>query len=95
MRPTVTDRIACSVSHSIVSPAKVPEPIEMPFGLWIPVGPRDHVLNGVQIPHGNRQFFGAGATHCKVSKMIYTALQTNVTKRRGPNHQTDMSSATV
>jgi len=28
------------------------EPIEMPFGLRIRVGPRDHVLDGVQIPCG-------------------------------------------
>ena len=28
-------------------------PIEMPFGLWIRVGPRNHVLDGVQIPRGN------------------------------------------
>jgi len=30
------------------------EPIEMPFGLWTWVGPRDHV----QIPHGKGQIFG-------------------------------------
>ena len=30
-------------------PAKTAEPIEMPFGLWTRVGPRNHVLNGVQI----------------------------------------------
>ena len=29
-----------------MSCAKTAEPIEMPFGLRIPVGPRNHVLNG-------------------------------------------------
>jgi len=30
------------------------EPIEMPFGLWARIGPRNHVLglDGVQIPIG-------------------------------------------
>jgi len=26
--------------------AKTAEPIEMPFGVWTPVGPRKHVLDG-------------------------------------------------
>jgi len=26
--------------------AKRAEPIEMPFGLWTPMGPRNHMLNG-------------------------------------------------
>jgi len=32
-----------------VSPAKTAEPIEMPFGAWIPVDPRNIALDGVQI----------------------------------------------
>ena len=36
-------------SVTIMSPAKTAEPIEMPFGLWTRVGPRNHVLDGVQI----------------------------------------------
>jgi len=39
-----------------VSPAKTAAPIEMPFGLRTRVGPGNHVLDGVQIPHGKRQF---------------------------------------
>ena len=39
-------------SVTVVSPAKTPEPIEMPFGLWVRIGTRNHVLHGVQIPHG-------------------------------------------
>ena len=50
MRPIVTDRVAWSVicvclSVTLVSPAKTTEPIEMPFGLVTPVGPRNHVLD--------------------------------------------------
>jgi len=33
--------------HSVVSCAKIPEPIEMPFGLWLRMGPRKHVLGRV------------------------------------------------
>ena len=34
------------------------EPIEIPFsrGLWTQVGPWNHVLGGVPVPHGKRQF---------------------------------------
>jgi len=34
------------------------EPIVMSFGLRTRVGPRNHVLDGVQIPHGKGQFYG-------------------------------------
>ena len=34
----------CAVSA--VSCAKTAEPIEMPFGLWARMGPRNHVLDG-------------------------------------------------
>ena len=33
-----------------VSPAKTAEPIEMPFGLWMRVGPGNHVLDKVPDP---------------------------------------------
>jgi len=32
-------------------------PIELPFGLRTWVGPGNHVLDGVQIPHGKGQIF--------------------------------------
>ena len=32
-----------------MSCAQTAEPIEMPFGIWTPVGPRKHVLDGVHI----------------------------------------------
>ena len=38
-----------------VFPAKTAVPIEMPSGLRTWLGPRDHVLDGVQIPHGKGQ----------------------------------------
>jgi len=56
--------MALSVGRSVtlVSPAKTaePGPIEMPFGLRTPVGPGNHVLDGVQIPYGKGQFFFGG-----------------------------------
>ena len=48
MRPVATDGVAWSVcleiclSVTIVGPAETAEPIEMPFGLWTRVGPRNH-----------------------------------------------------
>ena len=51
MRPIVRDRVAWSVCPSVglsvrlVSPAKMAEPIKMPFGLRIWVGPGDHLLD--------------------------------------------------
>ena len=47
--------LSVGLSVTLVSPAKTAEPIEMPFGLWTVVGPRN-VFDGVQILHGNGQF---------------------------------------
>jgi len=52
MRSIVTDRVAWSVggfvclSVTLVNPAKTTELIQMPFGLWAQMGPRNHVLAG-------------------------------------------------
>jgi len=48
MRSIVTDRVVWCVSRSVplVSPAKMAEPIEMPFGLRIRLGPGNHALDG-------------------------------------------------
>ena len=48
MLSIVTDRVARSVGLSVtlVSSAKTVEPIEMPFGLWARMGPRNYVLDG-------------------------------------------------
>jgi len=45
MQPIVATE-QCGLSVTVVSPAKIAEPIKMPFGLRILVGPRDHVLDG-------------------------------------------------
>ena len=51
-------RAAWSVSQSVmnVSPVKMAEPIKMPFGMQTQVGPRNHALDGVNIPYANGQF---------------------------------------
>jgi len=58
MRPIATDGVAWSVCLLVmfVSPAKTAETIEMPLGRLTRVGPRNHVLDGVQIPKGNGSF---------------------------------------
>ena len=38
----------------------------MPFGLRTRVGPGNHVLDGVQIPHGKGNFEWKGASYCIV-----------------------------
>ena len=51
MRPVATDGAVRSVGHDC-QPAKMAELIKMPFGMWTRVGPRNHVLGGVQAPPG-------------------------------------------
>jgi len=46
-------------------PAKTAEPIEMPFGVWTQ-GPRNRVLDGVQIPPREGASFRGRATNCRV-----------------------------
>jgi len=46
--------------HSALSCAKMAELIEMPFGIWTPVGPRNHISHGVQIPMRRGNFQGEG-----------------------------------
>jgi len=48
--------LSVCLSVTVVSPAKTAEPIEMLFGQKIRVGPRNHVLDEVQIPHEKGQF---------------------------------------
>jgi len=45
-------------SVTVMSPAKTAEPIEMPFGLWTRVGPRNCVRWGSISHHGKGQFLG-------------------------------------
>jgi len=51
-------RVAWSVGLSVtlVSSVKTAEAIKMPFGLRTRMGPTNHVLDGVHIPHGKGQF---------------------------------------
>jgi len=44
---------------------KTAEPIEMPFGLWTRMGPRNYVLDGGPDLHGKGQFWGKGALTVK------------------------------
>jgi len=45
MQPIVTDQVAWSIT--LVSPAEMTEPIELPFGLRARVGPGNHILDRV------------------------------------------------
>ena len=59
MWPVVIDRVVWSacLSVTIVSPAKMAEPIDMLFGLWARMGPRKHALDGsLDSPMGRDNF---------------------------------------
>jgi len=47
----------------------------MPFDLWARMGPRNHVLYGVHIPHGKGQFWGKGAPIVKYRDFMPWAVQ--------------------
>ena len=49
---------ACLCSGHTGELCKTAEPIEMPFWGLTFCGPGNHVLDGVEIPHGKRQFSG-------------------------------------
>ena len=69
MRPIVTKLVACvCLSVTAVSRAKkTTELIKMPFLLRSRVGPRKHVLDGVQIPPCKGTILrGKEAAYCKV-----------------------------
>jgi len=66
------------------------EPIEVPFGGSDLCGPRNHTLDGVDIPHGKRPFFllGEGVVRHNerqwVSAAVYAAkriIQSSITAR--------------
>ena len=60
----------------IVSPAKMAEPIEILFGLWTRVGPRNDVLDGVQIPMQTSNFEGIkGWPIVKYRDSVLSAVQ--------------------
>ena len=79
MRPIVTDGVELSVCQSvtIVNPAKTAEMIEMPFGLWTRVGPRNHVLDGESRSSMRRgNFEGKGADHGKYRDSTVSCAKT-------------------
>jgi len=39
------------VERSAVTRAKMAEPVEMPFGMWTRLGPRNHVFDGAHWRH--------------------------------------------
>jgi len=43
------------------------EPIKMPFVMQTPVGPRNHALDGVNIPYAKGQFWGGKYRDCAMS----------------------------
>jgi len=51
-------------SVAIVSPAKMTELIEMPFGIWTPVRPRKHVLDGSHMCYGDAALCRITVTTC-------------------------------
>jgi len=53
-----------------VTCVKMAEPIVMPFGLWAQTGPRNHELDGDQIPHEKGQFWGKGAPNEKYRDLL-------------------------
>jgi len=52
--------------HSVVICAKTAEPIEMPFGLWVRIGPRNHVLYGGLDPPWEGEILVDRGAYCKV-----------------------------
>jgi len=51
----------------MVSPAKMAELNEMTFGVWTLVGPKNNILDGIQVTQVKGQFFmEKGTAHCKV-----------------------------
>ena len=65
MCPVATD-VAWSVCllDVLVNVAKTAELIEMSFGLWTPVGPRKHVLDGDRDPF---HLMGRGTCFCMLA----------------------------
>jgi len=51
-------RFIVKYRDTAVSSAKTAEPIEMPFGLWTRIGPRNHALDRGSDPHIERGNFG-------------------------------------
>ena len=59
----------CLCVDHMVCCAKLAEPIEMPSGGGL-VGPKSHVLDGVEIPHGKGQFRSCPAHRKALGSML-------------------------
>ena len=69
-----------------LSPAKTEEPIEMPFGLWTWVCPRDYVLGGDPDPRRRIGNFGCCSSHSKIHcnrESAESGLYTGWAKKQG------------
>jgi len=108
MRPIITDQVAWSVGRSVcwsvtlVSPAKTDQPIEMPFGLRIPVSLRNHVLDGrlrqlliyrrhakATFTENSRYFTGSIARSATSRYLIYSEADFEVFRPTGATRCTD------
>ena len=69
-----------SACHTLESPAKTDEPIEMPFGLRIPVGPWNHVLDGVPTPQMGRGNSEGGKGRPFVKYILPSAVQKSLNR---------------
>jgi len=78
IRPVVTDGVAWSVGLSVtpVSPAKMAEPIETPFGLRTWVGPGNNVLDGGSDPSWEGAILrGKGRSILKYRDTLWSSVQ--------------------
>ena len=83
MRLTVTDRVAyglsVGLSVTVVSPAKMAEPIEMPFWVRSRVGTRSHVLHGgSDAPMKRGNFVGKGQPIVKFRDAVTAPIECDV-----------------
>ena len=62
------------MGHSTVSCAKATEAIVTPFWMKTQVGPRNHVLDGVQIPQREGAILGGCSGHSK-ALAIFAAIK--------------------
>ena len=66
----------CKVEgHSTVVCGKTAERIEMPFGLWAPMGPRNRVLHGGSDPSWEGPILGNGSPIVKYRDFLLCAVQ--------------------
>ena len=78
---SVVCRSVCR-SVTLVSPAKIAEPIEMPFGLRTWVGQGNHVLDGAQLPMGSGNFKGKGRLTAKYRDALRSSVQKRLNRSR-------------